>query len=237
MPFRAGSHIQRWRRHADCATELRHGFRPGSRYIPSLPAIMPDLLVCGPVEGRPEDRRCAQITQLQASRSHRRACVNAWTESLPSSVLHAIITRSKPGVQTAVRTESALFSRNRQDLTRVLVSYRTFSQRWAFRPILHGADPPNRDGNILTLQWNVSIISAVQRDTLTKTRQAETLQQFQSFDFSKQPFASTQSTGEPRNQEEITPRWTTGMWLRSTQTNTPPANPARFIQEGTYNSR
>jgi len=43
--------------------------------------------------------------------------------------------RSKSAVQTAIRTKSALFARNRQDLTRVLVSYRTFSQRWAFRPV------------------------------------------------------------------------------------------------------
>jgi len=42
--------------------------------------------------------------------------------------------RSKSAVQTAIRTKSALFARNRQDLTRVLVSYRTLSQRWAFRP-------------------------------------------------------------------------------------------------------
>jgi len=43
--------------------------------------------------------------------------------------------RSKQAAQTVIRTVSALFARNRQDLTRVLVSYRTFSQRWA----LYGA--------------------------------------------------------------------------------------------------
>ena len=46
-----------------------------------------------------------------------------------------MIARNKQAVQTDGRTESALFARNRQDLARVLVSYRTFSQRWA----LYGA--------------------------------------------------------------------------------------------------
>ena len=36
-PFRAGSRARCWYRHADCATELRHGFRPGSRYFSALP--------------------------------------------------------------------------------------------------------------------------------------------------------------------------------------------------------
>ena len=48
--------------------------------------------------------------------------------------LHAMTARSKRAVQAATGMESALFFRNRQDLTCVLVSYRTFSQRWAFRP-------------------------------------------------------------------------------------------------------
>jgi len=43
--------------------------------------------------------------------------------------LHAMTARSKPAVQAGDRTESDLFARNRQDLARVLVSYRTFSQR------------------------------------------------------------------------------------------------------------
>lgn len=46
--------------------------------------------------------------------------------------LHAMLARSKQAVQIAVRMASALFARNRQDLNRVLVSYRTFSQRWTF---------------------------------------------------------------------------------------------------------
>ncbi len=46
-----------------------------------------------------------------------------------------MIARSKTAVQTDCRTESGFFAQNRQDFARVLVSYRTFSQRWAFRPI------------------------------------------------------------------------------------------------------
>jgi len=45
-----------------------------------------------------------------------------------------MIARSKTAVQTDCRTESGFFAQNRQDFARVLVSYRTFSQRWAFRP-------------------------------------------------------------------------------------------------------
>jgi hypothetical protein len=50
------------------------------------PAIMPETLVCGPVETHCGDRRCARIAELQAIPGHGHACVNAWTESLPSSI-------------------------------------------------------------------------------------------------------------------------------------------------------
>jgi len=53
-----------------------------------------------------------------------------------------MISRSKQAVRPAIGTESALFIRNRQDLTRVLVSYRTFSQRWALRPIEENGGGP-----------------------------------------------------------------------------------------------
>jgi len=53
-----------------------------------------------------------------------------------------LIARSKQAVRPAIGTESALFIRNRQDLTRVLVSYRTFSQRWALRPIEENGGGP-----------------------------------------------------------------------------------------------
>jgi len=47
-----------------------------------------------------------------------------------------MIARSKQATKTDMKTKSGLFARNRHDRTRVLVSYRTFSQRWAFRPNL-----------------------------------------------------------------------------------------------------
>ena len=76
-PFRAGSHA--WRRHrdADYATALRHGSWLGNRHFSLHPAIVPDSLVCGAVGGHPS---------LYSAADHRPLCVNAWTESLPSSI-------------------------------------------------------------------------------------------------------------------------------------------------------
>lgn len=49
-----------------------------------------------------------------------------------------MIARNKQPTQTRIKMGSAVSTRNRLDPTRVLVSYRTFPQRWAFRPVQKG---------------------------------------------------------------------------------------------------
>jgi len=51
-------------------------------------------------------------------------------------MLNAMIARNKQPFQSDYGTKLAPSTRNRQDPTRVLVSYRTFPFGWAFRPKL-----------------------------------------------------------------------------------------------------